>query len=69
VAAGAGHCGILAVGARAHQSGADWGGYTVDEAALGHGAGVEHETTNPRKAYARYPPPAPTRYEDGWLPG
>ena len=62
-------CVVLAVGAREHQAGADWGGYTVDEAALRHGAGVEQETTEADQAYARFPEPEPTRYRDGWLPG
>src|SRR5437773_9097010 len=34
VGAGDAPCAVLAVGAREHQSGADWGGYTVDEVAL-----------------------------------
>ena len=47
----------------------DWGAYTVDEAALRHGAGVEEETTDADVAYARFPEPEPTRYREGWLPG
>ena len=39
--AGDAACVVLAVGAREHQAGAGWGGYTVDETALRHGAGVE----------------------------
>jgi hypothetical protein len=62
-------CTVLAVGARQHQDRAGWGGYTVDEAALRHGAGVEEETTDARKAYARFSEPVPTRYDDRWLPG
>ncbi len=69
VGAGDARCAILAVGAREHQAGDDWGGYTVDEAALRHGAGVEEETNDPEQAYARFPAPEPTRYGDGWLPG
>ena len=61
-------CVVLAVGARDHQTGPDWGGYTVDETALRHGAGVEQETTDPEQAYARFPPRQPTRYGEGWLP-
>ena len=45
VGAGDGSCVLLAVGARDLSMGADWGGYTVDEAALRHRAGVEEETT------------------------
>jgi hypothetical protein len=59
---------VLAVGAREHQAGADWGGYTVDEVALRHGAGVEQETTDASEAYRLFPEPVPTRYHDGWLP-
>src|SRR6266516_3798427 len=55
VGAGAGSSGILAVGAREHQTGPGWGGYTVDEAALRHGAGVDEETTEPEQAYAPVP--------------
>ncbi len=67
VGAGDGPCTILAVGTREHQAG-DWGGYTFDETALRHGAGVEEETSDPAVAYARFPKPEPTRYPDGALP-
>lgn len=69
VGAGDAPCAVLAVGAREHGAGGDWGGYTVDEVALRHGAGVEQETADADVAYARFPPPVPTRYRDGWLPG
>ena len=79
VGAGDTPCTVVAVGAREHQTTrtadgtlqwtADWGGYTVDEAALRHGAGVEEETTDEEQAYARFPKSEPTRYRDGWLPG
>ena len=59
---------VLALGARERSSGHDWGGYTVDEAALRHDAGVEHETTEPAEAYARLARRRPTRYREGWLP-
>ena len=54
---GAGHapCVVLAIGARDRSTGEDWGSYTVDDAALRHGAGVERETTQRREAYARFP--------------
>ena len=72
VGAGTGPCIVVAVGARQHQDGPDWGGYTVDEVALRHGAGVEQETTVPDEAYAavreRHGKREPTRYRDGWLP-
>jgi hypothetical protein len=65
VGAGSGPCVIVSVGART--SGEDWGAYTVDEAALRHGAGVERETTSPAEAYARFGRGEFTRY-GGWLP-
>jgi uncharacterized cupin superfamily protein len=68
VGAGNAPCLVLAVGARDGSSGPDWGAYSVDEAALRHGAGVEQETTDETEAYARFAPREPTRYRDGWLP-
>jgi uncharacterized cupin superfamily protein len=68
VGAGEGPCIVLAVGARDKSTGPEWGGYTVDEAALRHGAGVETETTVPKEAYARFRKSELARYEDGWLP-
>ena len=68
VGAGDAPCLVLAVGARDRSTGEDWGGYTVDEAALRHGAGVERETTDAKEAYARFPPRQPSRYREGWLP-
>jgi len=65
VGAGVAPCVIVAVGTRI--AGEDWGAYTVDEAALRHGAGVERETTKPEEAYARFPVGEFTRYEDGSL--
>ena len=67
VGAGDGPCVVVAVGAREHQDGPGWGGYTVDAVALRHGAGVEQDTTDATEAYARFRAPAPTRY-GGWLP-
>jgi uncharacterized cupin superfamily protein len=68
VGAGDGPCLVLAVGARDRSTGPDWGGYTVDEAALRHDAGVEQETTDAEEAYARFPARQPARYREGWLP-
>jgi uncharacterized cupin superfamily protein len=69
VGAGVAPCIVLAVGARDRSTGGpDWGGYTVDEAALRHGAGVEEETTDPLQAYAPVKRRQPTRYRAGWLP-
>jgi uncharacterized cupin superfamily protein len=47
VGAGDAPCAVLAVGAREHQGAAGWGGYTVDETALRHGAGVECKQKSP----------------------
>jgi uncharacterized cupin superfamily protein len=79
VGAGDGPCVVFAVGAREHHTyrtadGSidgtdDWGAYTVDEAALRHGAGVEEETTDGNVAYGRFPKRVSTRYGNGWLPG
>jgi uncharacterized cupin superfamily protein len=68
VGAGEGSCIVLAVGARDRSSGPEWGRYTVDEAALRQGAGVERETTEPNEAYSRFGRGGLTRYREGWLP-
>jgi uncharacterized cupin superfamily protein len=69
--AGDGLCVVVAVGARQHMDDPDWGGYTVDEVALRHDAGVEQETSVPEEAYApiraKYGAREPMRYRDGWL--
>jgi uncharacterized cupin superfamily protein len=69
VGAGDSSCAILAVGAREHQDTPGWGAYTVDEAALRHGAGVDRETADADEAYASVPKREPVRYSEGWLPG
>ena len=61
-------CVVLAVGARDRSTGPNWGGYTVDEAALRHNAGVEQDTTDPHVAYGRVARREYTRYQKGWLP-
>ena len=68
VGAGDAPCLVLAVGARDRSTGPDWGGYTVDEAALRHGAGVEEETSDENQAYSRFARREPTRHREGWLP-
>jgi len=69
VGAGDGPCVVLAVGARILSvDNPDWGGYTVDEVALRHDAGVERETTKPEEAYSRFTKRQPTVYREGWLP-
>ena len=79
VGAGDSPCVVFAVGARENhtyrtpdggiEGTDDWGAYTVTEAALQHGAGVEEETTDANIAYGHLPDSVPTRYRDGWLPG
>ena len=68
VGAGDAPCVVLAVGARDRSTGPEWGAYTVDEAALRHGAGVEQETTDELEAYANVEWRRPTKYREGWLP-
>jgi uncharacterized cupin superfamily protein len=69
VGAGSGPSVVLAVGARSERSsGPEWGGYTVDEAALRHGAGAERETTEAEEAYVKWPRRQPAPYREGWLP-
>jgi hypothetical protein len=45
------------LGARDRSTGSQWGDYTADDAARRRSAGVEHETTDPEQAYARFGPP------------
>ena len=69
VGAGDGPCVVLAAGARILSvDNPDWGGYTVDDAARRHDAGVEVATTVPAEAYARFAPSVLVRYRDGLLP-
>jgi len=58
-------CVVVAVGART--PGRDLV-YPVSAAALARGAGVEHETTEPSEAYARFPQPEAAPYKDDLLP-
>jgi uncharacterized cupin superfamily protein len=68
--AGDGPCVVLAIGAREHlDEDVNGGAYTVDEVARRHGAGVDEETSDVKRAYARFPDSEPTPYRDGWLPG
>jgi uncharacterized cupin superfamily protein len=69
VGAGDRPCVVLAIGAREHiEEHVNGGAYVVDETALRHGAGVQEETNEPARAYARFPGTQPARYRDGWLP-
>jgi uncharacterized cupin superfamily protein len=67
VGAGSAPAAILAVGARDHQAGEDWGGYPFSELAMRYDASASQETNDPREAYARFPARVPARYA-GWLP-
>jgi uncharacterized cupin superfamily protein len=67
VGAGESRCLLVAVGARDKSVGANWGGYTVDEAAARHGASVEKDTTEPAEAYAKVAKRQPTRCGEDWL--
>jgi uncharacterized cupin superfamily protein len=69
VGAGGGRCLIVAAGARDRSTGPDWGGYTVDEAATRHNAGVDEDTTDPKEAYSKVPHRERTGYRENWLPG
>jgi uncharacterized cupin superfamily protein len=66
--AGNSECVVLAIGARDRSTGEDWGAYTVDQAAIRRGAGVEEETTDREAAYARFRPGGLARYREGSLP-
>ena len=68
VGAGSGPAVILAVGARDHQGGEDWGGYPLSDVAARHNAASPVETNDAHVAYARFPPREPTPYRSGWLP-
>ena len=48
--------------------GRDGGGYTVEDAALRHRAGVDVATTVPAEAYARCASSKLSRYREGLLP-
>ena len=67
VGAGDDPCLVVAVGSRTAPKD-EWGGYSVDEAAMRHGAGHDQETSSADEAYARFPRSQPSRYHDGWLP-
>jgi uncharacterized cupin superfamily protein len=68
IGAGSGPCLVIAIGARERSTGPDWIGFTVDEAAMRHGASAEHDTTDPDVVYGPIPSRVPTAYREGWLP-
>jgi uncharacterized cupin superfamily protein len=65
VGAGSGPAVVLAVGARGGRKGLE---YLVDPLALAHGAGVEHEPSEPAEEYAPFEAWSRCRYPDGSLP-
>jgi uncharacterized cupin superfamily protein len=67
IGAGTGPAAILAIGAREHQDGPDWGGYPYSDLAMQHDASAEEETNDPRVAYARFPAREPSPYREEWL--
>jgi len=68
VGAGEGPTAILALGAREHQRGPDWGGYPYSQVAMKHDASTQDETTDADVAYARFPDRRPGTFRDSWLP-
>jgi uncharacterized cupin superfamily protein len=68
VGAGSGPSAILAIGAREHQAGADWGAYPYSAVAMKHSASAEEDTSDPDVAYARFPDRTGGEFQEGWLP-
>jgi uncharacterized cupin superfamily protein len=68
VGAGSGPSVILAIGAREHQAGPDWGAYPYSDVAMKHDASPEEATAKGEEAYARFPESQPVEYGEGWLP-
>jgi uncharacterized cupin superfamily protein len=68
VGAGSGPSVILAIGAREHQAGADWGAYPYSDVAMKHDASPEEATARGDEAYARFPETQTVEYREGWLP-
>jgi uncharacterized cupin superfamily protein len=68
VGAGSGPSAILAIGAREHQDGPDWGGYPLSEVAMKHDAASPEETNDPKVAYGRFPARQEGRFPEGSLP-
>jgi uncharacterized cupin superfamily protein len=67
VGAGSGPSAILALGAREHQHGPEWGGYPYSDVAMRHDASTEEETTDPKVAYARFPDRTDGEFSESWL--
>jgi uncharacterized cupin superfamily protein len=69
VGAGEGPCVILCASSRQFQKDGPWGLYCLDEAAARYNASPPEDTQDDGVAYARFPPPRPSRCREGWLPG
>jgi uncharacterized cupin superfamily protein len=68
VGAGSGPSAILAIGAREHQDGPDWGGYPLSEVAMRHDAASPEATNDAKVAYGRFPAREEGEFREGWLP-
>ena len=68
VGTGSGPSAILAIGAREHQDGPDWGGYPLSDVAMKHDAASPEETNDPNVAYGRFPPRQEGEFPEGSLP-
>ena len=69
VGAGSGPSAILAIGAREHQDGPEWGGYPLSDVAMKHDAASPEETNDPKIAYGRFPARQPGEFREEWLGG
>ncbi|HUZ15514.1 MAG TPA: cupin domain-containing protein [Gaiellaceae bacterium] len=67
VGAGSEPCVILALGAREHQRGPDWGAYPYSDVAMKYDASAEEETSDSDIAYARFPDREPAEFREEWL--
>jgi quercetin dioxygenase-like cupin family protein len=67
VGAGDGPCVILALGAREHQAGPDWGAYAYSELAAEYDASPPEDTKKWEIAYGRFHDQRQEDYRDGWL--
>ena len=68
VGAGSGPSAILAIGAREHQAGPDWGGYPLSDVAMRHDAASPEATNDAKVAYGRFPAREEGEFLEGWLP-
>jgi uncharacterized cupin superfamily protein len=68
VGAGSGPSAILAIGAREHQDGPDWGGYPLSDVATKHDAASLEATNDPKVAYARFPARQEGAFPEDCLP-